>query len=216
MPDKLTIGFVLLSFILVAVLCTLTTKFLCFNETRLGFSIWDPIHPLVEPIQMNWPIFTITYIAIAIGLVFSLSSSAKILQTNLTIISVLSLRIVCMYCIPLDPPGEIIPLIDPFLTSTFYGDQVLVRDLFFSGHTASMVILALLVDNKMLSRMLWVLSVVIGSMLIIQHVHYTLDVVAAYGFAWLAFRLGTWMRDNIILYTRLYGMSLHKKIGYTS
>ena len=211
---KLVVLFVVLSFVVVMGMCGVTKNYLEFNETRAGFTIWDPAFEIFDPIMLNWPIFTITYIAILGGLVFALSSPAKILQTNLTIITILSLRIICMYCVPLDPPPDIIPLIDPFLSSTFYGNQVLVKDLFFSGHTASMVMLALLIDHKWVSRTLWVISAVIGSMLILQHVHYTLDVVAAYGFAWMAYKIGTWCRDQLILYIRSYSVSNMQRIKY--
>lgn len=96
-----------------------------------------------------------------------------------------------MYLVPLDPPIGIIPLRDPFVEGFFYDDKVLVKDLFFSGHTSNMVLLTLFMDIKWLKNILILASIIVGYLLLVQHVHYAIDVFAAPFFAYLAYRLST-------------------------
>lgn len=84
-----------------------------------------------------------------------------------------------MYLVPLIPPEGIIPLRDTFLEGSFYGNKVLVKDLFFSGHTANLVLLAFMVDVKWLRYILFVCAAIVAFLLLKQHVHYTIDVIAA-------------------------------------
>lgn len=191
---------------LAAVLTTfvLTTYYLAYNETRIGYQLYDPILSAITPVDLSQIIFVCTYSCIIIGLICSMSSPERIVKTNLAILCLLTYRLLFMYMIPLEPPIGIIPLQDEFLMNTTYGNQVLEKDLFFSGHTASVVILFYLVEHKYVSRALLLMSFVIGSMLIIQHVHYTIDVIAAYAFAYLSYKSGLKLSDISLKYTRYF------------
>jgi len=194
---------------LIAVLLGLvaTTYFLAYNEARAGYTLYDPIIAAIPAIDLSRVIFICTYSCILLGLFCCMTTPERIVRTNFAILALLFYRFVCMYLLPLEPPEGIIPLQDEFLRHTTYGDKVLLKDLFFSGHTASAVLLYHLVDHKWVSRFLLGMSVVIGSMLIIQHVHYTLDVIVAYAFAHLSYKTGIWLADKSLLYTRY--MMLH-------
>lgn len=109
-----------------------------------------------------------------------------------------------MYMISLESPVGIILLQDDFLLNTTYANTVLEKDLFFSGHTASVVILFYLVEHKFVSIALLIMIFVIGSMLIIQHVHYTIDVLAAYAFAYISYKSGSKLADVCLKYTRYF------------
>ena len=200
--DRNTLFWILATSTITVTLCYYSTLFLAFNESRQGYSIYDPYMTYVPAISLNWPIFILTYITIIIGLVYALRTPTAMIRTNLAVSALLALRICAMYLLPLEPPDGIIPLIDPLLSSTFYNSKVLVKDLFFSGHTASVVTLALLVQHRNLSILLWLISIVVGSMLIIQHVHFCIDVVAAYFFSYLAFRIGDQAHKSLPLYSR--------------
>lgn len=200
--NKSLTALMVLSFLSVIAALFLTKIYLTFNETRIGWDLYDPIIGMIEPIDLSTPIFILTYGSIISGLICSMISPKKIIQTNLTILSLLCYRLICMYLIPLEPPVGIIPLQDAFLMNTTYGNQLLVKDLFFSGHTASVVILFYLVDHKIISKIFLLMSVLIGSLLIIQHVHYTIDVLVAYIFAHLAYITGKWLADKSIIYSR--------------
>ena len=95
----------------------------------------------------------------------------------------------CMYLLPLEPPIGIIPLRDFLLENTFYSNQVMVKDLFFSGHTANLFLMALLLEHKKLKVIVFVICSIVGMMILLQHVHYTLDVIVAPFAACLAYVL---------------------------
>ncbi len=181
----------------------ITTQWLLFNETRLGYFLYDPIIASIPAVNLTSEIFFTTYAAIFIGLLFSLRTPWMMVKTNVSILALLVLRMISMYLLPLEPPVGIIPLEDAFLTSTVYDHQVLMKDLFFSGHTASIAVLIFLVEKRVLSILLFITSLAVGTMLIIQHVHYTIDVLAAFGFAWMAAKMGRNLTEQLLIFIRL-------------
>jgi hypothetical protein len=111
---------------------------------------------------------------------------------------VVTLRMITMYFLPLEPPKDIIPLKDLFLQCTFYENGTLVKDLFFSGHTASLFLLYLLnKDRTVSSKLLLMSSIFLGILLLVQHVHYTIDVIAAFPFAYLTYLIGAYFTKKI-------------------
>ena len=179
-----------------------TAQFLAFNEARPGLILYDPLIDLFKPIDLSRPIFLCTYGCIIIGLISSMTTPERVIETQIAISCLLFFRVVSMFLLPLEPPQDIIPLQDAFLKHTAYGDKVLLKDLFFSGHTASVVLLYHLVKNQKIKRSLLIMSVVIGSMLIVQHVHYTIDVLFAYAFAHLAALSSSVLTQKALLYAR--------------
>ena len=88
------------------------------------------------------------------------------------------LRMACISLISLNPPAGLIPLADPII-SKFYGKHYITHDLFFSGHTTSVFLIFLCLKKK--SDRIYALfaSVLLGVLLLVQHVHYLVDVLAA-------------------------------------
>ena len=87
-------------------------------------------------------------------------------------------------------PEGLIPLIDPFLAKVAYGgNAVFVKDLFFSGHTSTLAIVYFIEKGKSLKTVLLLLTLVIGLLLIWQHIHYTIDVIGAWVISWLAYKV---------------------------
>lgn len=200
--SKSLVVLMILSTIAVVTMLSWTKSFLAYNESRPGWHLYDPIINWIVPVKLCTPIFIATYSCIVIGLLCCMTSPKKIIRVNLTIFSLLIYRIICMYLVPLEPPSGIIPLEDWLLMNTTYSNKLMIKDLFFSGHTASVATLVYLVEHKVLSRFLLFMSVVIGTMLIVQHVHYTVDVLAAYVFAHVSFRSGSWLSQLSLLYIR--------------
>ena len=119
------------------------------------------------------------------------------------------IRCIVMYLVPLEPPIGIIPLRDPFVEGAFYDNKVLVKDLFFSGHTSNMVLLTLFMDIKWLKIILAFAATTVGYLVLVQHVHYTIDVIAAPFFAYLAYRIATKIADHLVA-------KFHGQVNYTS
>ncbi len=167
------------------------SKVLVWNETRAGYGLNDIIMNHIGPFENHFIIFGLTYGLIIFGLSQSLKTRIGFVQTMWSIIFFILLRTATLILFPLNPPKSIIPLQDFFLTNTFYDSKVLVRDLFFSGHTAAVFLLFFLANSKITKSILCIGGICLGTLLVLQHVHYTIDVLAAPIFAYVAVQLGT-------------------------
>jgi len=176
--------------ILVLFALKLVSLFLVFNENRQdGYLIDDWLLNNLDPINVSTPLFAITWICIIGCLPIALRTPKKAMIVFISILVIGVLRSISLYLFPLVPPDGIIPLRDTLLESSFYENQVLVKDLFFSGHTANLALLAFLVDIKWLKYILGVCTFIVAFLLLKQHVHYTIDIIVAPFAAYAAYRL---------------------------
>jgi membrane-associated phospholipid phosphatase len=171
--------------VLATVLYSLTT-FLNFIEARQGIILPDPLLSHFKPINLTWLIFGLIYLSLILA-VYDLSKYPGQLLFTLQAYSLLVVvRIAAMYVMPLNPPPDMIPLNDPFV-QYFGTGRLLTKDLFFSGHTATIYLLFLTAQNKKLKLLFLSCTVVIGLSVLLQHVHYSIDVFAAPFFTYCAF-----------------------------
>jgi hypothetical protein len=94
----------------------------------------------------------------------------------------------CISLVSLNPPVGLIPLADP-ITNQFYGIHYITHDLFFSGHTTTVFLIFLCLKKKADRIYVLLASLILGVLLLIQHVHYTIDVLAAPVFTYAVYRL---------------------------
>lgn len=95
-----------------------------------------------------------------------------------TLIFISIARIITISIVSLNPPVGLVELVDP-ITGVFYGNTVVTKDLFFSGHTATMVLICLCLEKKWDRVIAAVATVAVMVLLLVQHIHYTIDVLAA-------------------------------------
>ncbi|HET8937243.1 MAG TPA: phosphatase PAP2-related protein [Polyangiales bacterium] len=162
---------------LIAAMLSLNT-FLHFNETRHGVQLIDPVLPHLPARDSSWLLFGTIY-----GLVFlALGRLARKPRALLIALQAYALlifvRIAMMYCIPLEPPPGMIVLQDPFVRAFGDGND-LVKDLFFSGHTSTTFLCALTVTAKPLRLLCLAASGCVAVLVLVQHTHYTIDVLVA-------------------------------------
>jgi hypothetical protein len=157
---------------LVAVLSTLAS-FLQKIELRPGVALDDPVLRLFSPLDFTWLTFAVIYLGLLVGVVL-LSREPKLLLIALqSYVVMVVIRIIAMTLVPLEPPPTMIPLADP--TVEYFGTgTLLTKDLFFSAHTSTLFLACV---------------VVVAVCVLVQHVHYTIDVFAAPFFAYGAYRL---------------------------
>jgi hypothetical protein len=163
-------------------------KFLAYNEIRQGFSFNDPFISLFTPIDVTWLTFGLIYIGLIIALASLAFYPERLLIALQSYTLIASLRLITIYFLPLSAPHAIIPLKDPFI-EFFGGGTTLLRDLFFSGHTSTMFLFFLTSPSKTLKPIFLACTILVGYCVLVQHVHYTIDVVTAPFFAYTSYRI---------------------------
>lgn len=159
-----------------------------FVEMRKGVSLPDPILSSFQPYNLRWPIFIILWGTI-FGTIVHLFRHPEYLVMGLQAGAILLIfRTVALCIMPLEPMRTIIPLADPIVESLGAG-KLVVKDLFFSGHT-SVVFLCAVASRRTAWKVLCLVSTVaVGLGVILQHVHYSADVYTAPFFAYASWRI---------------------------
>lgn len=161
-----------------APLVLLFSQLLLFIEQRDGVILNDPVLNLFQPIDFTWLTFALIYVAIILFLINIIKEPYQLMLAFQAYALMVLFRGIAMYLTPFDAPEKIILLHDPFVQ--LFGDgRILTKDLFFSGHTATMFLLFLLSDNKKLKAVFLIATILVGSAVLLQHVHYTVDVFVA-------------------------------------
>jgi len=163
-------------------------SFFRFIEERPGSRPMEPLLDRIPPMDVSLPLFLVLYITLALGLVVLFRTPPLLLRGLQAYVLLLILRMVSMVALTLEPPLDLVPLVDPF-TQFFYPDaEPFRKDLFFSGHTATVFLLFLVIPDKRWRWPLLAVTLFVGIAVLVQHVHWTIDVVAAPMAAWIAWR----------------------------
>lgn len=186
----------IITILLLAIILFIFPNFLAYVEGRQGVTLADPVLELFNPIDFTWLTFGLIYISLIVA-IFSFAAKPEILLLALQSYSLLVIfRILVMYSAPLDAPEGLILLNDPFVQ--FFGSgEVFTKDLFFSGHTATLFLLFLISDKKHLKIIFLISTVLVGIAVLLQHVHYTIDVLAAPFFAYSSYRIAKIINERI-------------------
>ncbi|HEY5408404.1 MAG TPA: phosphatase PAP2-related protein [Ginsengibacter sp.] len=160
-----------------------------YIEARKGAVLNDWLLQKLPVRNFSTYIFGILYPSVAVGLLYLFTKPLLLLRVLETAAIVFTTRLITMYIVKLDPPEGIIPLVDSVTTHLKCGGKLITKDLFFSGHITSLLILYLAIKNRWLkSFLLLALSAVI-LMLLWQHVHYTIDILGAIFFTNLGWKV---------------------------
>ncbi len=170
---KLVIGLILISFILISL-----PFFYQAIEQRNGIKFNDYLLEWLPAYNLSLPIF-ITIWSMTLLTFSRFKKDPNIFLTFLWGFILINLsRFVSIGLIPLNAPSNLIPIQDP-ISNLFYGPKFITKDLFFSGHTSAMFLMFLCL-KKRTDKILALLATLIMCVgLLIQHVHYTIDVLLA-------------------------------------
>jgi len=191
--------------ILLAALFAFFPFFFQFIQQRQGIVLHDYLLSNIPAINVSVLLFICIWLT---GLLIAIRAirSPSIFINFFVVISFLSVfRIVTISSIALNPPEKLIVLADP-LISTFYGKNFITKDLLFSGHTATLLLIYLCLEKKADRIIALSASVLVGVLVLVQHVHYTIDVIFAVPFAYLSWYLGlklAGLKKNYIAQSRL-------------
>jgi hypothetical protein len=157
-------------------------------EARNGFVFNDFILQRIPARNVSVAVFFLIW-STCLLLVIRISRDPMMLLLVLWAYNGVTLvRMACIGLLSLNPPAGLIPLADP-ITNQFYGKHYITHDLFFSGHTTTVFLIFLCLRKKSDRMYALFASVALGALLLIQHVHYTIDVLAAPVFTYAVYCL---------------------------
>lgn len=168
-----------------------------YIQSRAGIYLNDPVLALLKPMDMSLFIFSLLYICVTICLSYIAYFPKYLLKAAWAYCFLTCLRMTVMLFVPLEAPQEMIFLVDPILSLIVYQEVTVTKDLFFSGHTATMAILAFGVPNKVLKAFFVFGTCIMAALLLKQHVHYTVDVLVAPFFAYVAWKLAEKVEQKV-------------------
>jgi hypothetical protein len=179
---------------LAALLVTLLLlrAFMNFIAARMGVVLHDPLLELFAPASFAWITFSLIYAGLLLGIVSLFVYPFSLLLALRALVVLIVLRAICQFFLPLDPPADAIPLADPFVQIPGFR-PVIARDLFFSWHTALLALLAFVTQWKDLKIILALLALIVSALMLLQHAHYTIDLLVAPCFAYAAYGLAKWI-----------------------
>jgi hypothetical protein len=156
-------------------------------EKRNGISFDDIVLERIPAINVSVAVFFLIWSSCLI-LVIRLYRDPMMLLTTLWAYNCVTLvRMLCICLISLNPPAGLIPLADP-ITNQFYGQRYITHDLFFSGHTTTVFLIFLCLKKNTDRIYTLIATIILGILLLVQHVHYTIDVLAAPVFTYALYR----------------------------
>ena len=162
--------------------------FFQFIQAKPGTTLSDPILTALPAYDLSIPIFVLIYGMIIASIAAHYSNPHFSLMALASYCTVNYFRIITIYLFTLEAPVGLIPLSDPFVSLIAY-ENTFVKDLFFSGHIATLFVLVFPEPKPVFKYIKLAVSLLVAGMLLIQHIHYTIDILAAPLFAYAAYRL---------------------------
>jgi hypothetical protein len=152
--------------------------FFNYIEKRNGIVLNDWVLAQIPSYNVSVLIFAVIWGMILLVLYRSLYKPSIFIIYAYTLALVTVARVICISLVPLAPPVGLIRLSDP-LSGIFYGEASITKDLFFSGHMATLSVIFFCLEKKT-DKLIGLFAVIIlAILLVIQHIHYTIDILAA-------------------------------------
>ena len=174
-------------FVVTALICL--TFFFPVIERRHGVFIQDTLLTALKPMDVSLPVFFIIWTSALLMILTMIRNPVQMMLFLFSYGLITFLRMATIYSFPLEAPAGLIALKDP-LSNLFYGSTFVTKDLFFSGHASTLFLIGLCQDKKW-SRLYCLTGVcVLSVLLLVQHVHYTIDVIFAFPFTYICYLMG--------------------------
>ena len=184
--NKLIAGVVLL----VAILLFFPI-FFAVIESRKGLVMNDWLLSNIGPHDFSVPVFIIIWSMTLMFFIRSYNQPQLFLTVVWCVVLLSLVRMTTIYLVALDPPAGLIKLQDPLTSLTYGGRNIFItKDLFFSGHTSNMLVLAFCFEKRSDKWLAFIGAIAVGIMVLFQHVHYSIDVIAAFIITFLLVKVG--------------------------
>lgn len=163
--------------------------FFQYIQNRQGPLLNDWVLNRLPAYDVSIPIFAVIWGLAILTIVRALQNPDILLTLLWSYVLVTITRMLTIITVALDPPVDLIELVDP-ISNSFYGAEFVTRDLFFSGHTSTVFLMYLCLRHRTDKALALMGTILVGIMLLVQHVHYTIDVMAAPIGTYLVYLLG--------------------------
>lgn len=158
-----------------------------YAEQRNGVPIPDFILEWITATDLSLVIFITMDVLLVISVAALLTKPDHFLVVLQAYVLLTLVRFCTILLVPLEAPPNLILLRDPVTDRFFYQGAIITKDLFFSGHTSILMLMGFGLPFRRLKILVFSGATLVGLMLLVQHAHYTIDILAAPLFAWLAF-----------------------------
>ena len=152
--------------------------FFDFVQHRQGVVLHDWLLASLPSRDVSGYIFLLICVSVGIGLIRTLQSPYLFLIFLWGYLLLNLSRLITITLVPLEPPIGLLSLADP-IAFPFYGQNGITKDLFYSGHTGTLYLVFLVVKKRWEKVVTLFCTVAIAVLLLIQHIHYSLDVSVA-------------------------------------
>lgn len=179
---KLFAGIFLITIILIC-----APYFFQYIGKRKGLLFNDALLNLIPAYNVYILIFILIWSSAFFMLITAIKNPSIFLTFLIAYVLLCILRALSIFLFPLEAPLGIINLTDP-LTNYFYGVPFITKDLFFSGHAATLFLMYLCQHNKLIKYYTLTSCLCVSILVLIQHIHYSIDVLFAFPFAYICYR----------------------------
>jgi hypothetical protein len=169
---------IIIGSIIMAIIMFMMPAFFNAIQKRTGPVMNDWLLASIPSYNVSWAIFPIIWGWGLYSLWRGIETPIILITYLWSFIFISMLRLLTISLIPLDPPVGLVELKDP-LTGIFYGESTITKDLFFSGHTSVLFLTVLCLETKRDKILAGCATFAVACLLLVQHVHYTVDVIAA-------------------------------------
>lgn len=154
-----------------------------------GIVLSDLVLNILPAYDLSLEIFIVLYFTVFSAFIFLLAYPLILNYTFAMYTIALALRLSMLFLINLEPPTGLVSLFDPILAYSTYNGLIITKDLFFSGHCVSMFVCYFGMPNAFLKKLYALFAIALSIMILIQHVHYTIDVLGAYIVVFLIYKV---------------------------
>jgi membrane-associated phospholipid phosphatase len=178
----------IIALLLVAIILIMLPTFFAFIEKRDGMVLQDYVLDAIPAMDVSIPTFTIIWSVVLLVFYRIYQNPRLFLLVAYSFILMCVLRMLTISLLPLNPPPGLIVLKDPIANIAYGGNGIFItKDLFYSGHTGNMFLFFLCLQHKWDKIIALTASFLVGILVMVQHIHYSIDVIAAFLFTFFIY-----------------------------
>ncbi len=178
----------IIALLLIAIILLLLPSFFAFIEKREGMVLQDFVLERLPAIDVSIPTFVIIWSVVLLVFYRIYQNPGLFLVIAYGFILMCLLRVLTISMLPLNPPAGLITLKDPIANIAYGGNGIFItKDLFYSGHTGNMFLFFLCLQAKWDKIIALTASCMVGILVLVQHIHYSIDVFAAFIFTYFIY-----------------------------